>query len=188
MDFKAILDNYRLKLIRDLDTIEYAHVGVNWYANVNRQLAREFPHISILKSTAVFSLCSVRCHLSRNYVNAYNALRHDFSGLTYTKVMQSKIIGAALTPDNASYNDLRPYFGNGLKTLAFWDNLANPHTSTKTTIDVWMARYIGIPQESLTPKRYDALSEVTQKIASYYGLLPLHVQAIIWIKERGSAH
>jgi hypothetical protein len=79
--------------------------------------------------------------------------------------------------------------GNGLKTQAFFDNIAHPTTSQQVTVDrhahdVAVGKVYGKENRGLsTPKRYelfaDAFRDAAQDIGG--GILPSQVQAVTWI-------
>lgn len=75
------------------------------------------------------------------------------------------------------------------KVFCFWDNLMNPGTSRRVTIDrhawrVAFGRDIGpdvIGKASKTAGAYARASEAYTRVADRVGLLPLEVQAITWL-------
>ena len=55
------------------------------------------------------------------------------------------------------------------------------------TIDVWILRYFGQENETLTPKRYKALSDKISRIAIKHYIFPAELQAVLWSAARAQA-
>lgn len=75
------------------------------------------------------------------------------------------------------------------KVFCFWDNLMNPRTSRRVTVDrhawrVAFGRDLGpevINKASKTAGAYARASDAYSEVADSLGLLPLEVQAITWL-------
>jgi hypothetical protein len=76
----------------------------------------------------------------------------------------------------------------GKKVLAFWDNLAEPGTSTRVTLDSHMANIFGYqPYEVFQLKHvYESLEGAIADYAEYITMKPHQVQATLWVGLRGS--
>lgn len=81
--------------------------------------------------------------------------------------------------------NLEVFESSGEKTLCFRDNIVNPHTSQRVTIDRWAARIAYRSRFNtiiqLNTKNYRILEGRFRKSAEYLGFLPHQVQAITWV-------
>ena len=73
----------------------------------------------------------------------------------------------------------------GLKTSAFARNIAGD--TQAVTVDIWMCKAAGIKKDAPNKTEYREIQRACQLLAYEMGLQPATLQALIWIKIRGSA-
>jgi hypothetical protein len=72
----------------------------------------------------------------------------------------------------------------GEKRRAFYSNLVDPETSSAVTLDSWMARALGHPRDSFTPKQYARFAAVVTAAAESLDIRPHELQAAVWAMAR----
>ena len=74
----------------------------------------------------------------------------------------------------------------GQKTYNFaWNLFGDTHA---VTIDTWMLTAAGLEQDGVSSRlMYEELSRAVRRLAKRHGMQPAEMQALIWIKVRGSA-
>ena len=94
----------------------------------------------------------------------------------------------------ATEEEVKNIIGKGLKTLAFFENIYRPETSTAVTVDLWQVRWA--KKERIIPmsvgvqptiKQYRKIAERIQYRASKLGMMPHEYQAMTWVEIRGKA-
>ena len=72
---------------------------------------------------------------------------------------------------------------NGKKVVSFYHNIVYPKSSDRVTIDTHIINAVS-PGVYLTPKRYLCIEKSFQDVAKDQRMLPLEVQAIIWLDQK----
>lgn len=75
----------------------------------------------------------------------------------------------------------------GQKTYNFaWNLFGDTHA---VTIDTWMLSAANLEQDGVSSRlMYEELSRAVRRLAKRHGMQPAEMQALIWIKVRGSAN
>ena len=104
-------------------------------------------------------------------------LARDINGTATT--YPSNIVKAvdSLTSDGPLFG---PYAS---KVRSFYSNLREPLTSREVTIDRWILRILGLP-ENIKPKQYAWIAECFRLAADSLGVRPHVLQAGVWLAAR----
>jgi hypothetical protein len=79
---------------------------------------------------------------------------------------------------------------SGMKTTRFYRNIANPYKDQSVTVDRHAAKVVGFDPNvdgRLTVRRYEVIERAYKEAAKRIGeyILPMQVQAVAWIVQRG---
>ena len=164
-----------LALVEVASIAEIARAAT-WYSEA-QDIARELSiryNEPLDRVACVIAAFSPRTTWAKNVVNAQNFL----AGETVPTLTNNV---------NMARNGLRDGFTalKGRKTNAFAHNIAG--YSNYVTVDVWMIRAAGYNRLDANKGMYDLISDVVIDLASLYGITPMQMQALIWIRARGSA-
>jgi hypothetical protein len=157
--------------------------GMNWYADTQNEAAHmaSVTGLNLIQCAALLAHTSPKALWSKNRDAAWNiateAPEFDcdtselISGVMWGN--QRRAIKSLMVEDTLST------FG-GPKTRAFCLNISGD--MSEVTLDIWMARAIGIEQKLLDRKGlYGAIADVFRMVAADYGIAPAQLQAIVWV-------
>lgn len=164
--------------------------GVYWYINANK-LAHEIMPENPTAGAGIIAVLSPRLRWDKNV--AYARLAVNLMGYALDEITLSYIPALnhsrrkALAIVNGA--DVLDVIGNGPKTRAFFDNIANPFTSQEVTVDKHafdIANNIRTPYKGMviTNKTYATMAEAYQIAAEILGMMPMQLQAITWVAWR----
>jgi len=179
-----ILSVYNVATQRDITE------GMYWYLNANG-LAHEIMPDNPRAGAGIIAVLSPRLRWDKNVAYARLAVNLMGYGVdeivaSYIPVLKHSRRKALAIVHGAEVLDV---IGNGPKTRAFFDNIANPFTSTEVTVDKHafdIANNIRTPYKGMviTNKTYAAMAEAYQIAAGILGILPHQLQAITWVAWR----
>lgn len=130
--------------------------------------------LSLEQSASIISALSPRKSWSMNIAQAI-----DFAAGKPVATMRQQL----KTADKARQDGFAAL--NGLKTSAFARNIAGDTESV--TVDVWMCKAAGLQTHKPNKTQYREIERACQLLALEMGLQPATLQALIWIRIRGSA-
>jgi len=168
-------------------TREELDEGLVWYNHQHNQIAKiadeyQYP-LNVV--AGVTSVLSPRVAWSRNLTATRIVLNAVNEGKDFTdfvcdgmRINRYKAYMIACTWDVDEW--LR-----GPKVEAFYDNLCNPDTSERVTVDVWAYRIamnaVGQAVKTVSPKVHDAIEDAYIGAGIEFGIAPLKVQAVTWL-------
>lgn len=162
--------------------------GMYWYNEANA-LAWELDHVNPARAAAVISALSPRLRWDKNA--AYARLAYDLKGYSidevasYIPALGNSRTKALRMVNGEHWSDV---LGKGLKTNAFFDNILNPYTSTKVTIDKHAFDIVNGTRTGystvITDKNYRIAADLYATAANIVGIAPLQLQAITWVTWR----
>lgn len=164
--------------------------GMYWYVSANA-LAWELDFVDYRRAAGVIAALSPRLRWDKNV--AYARLAYSLKGYDVTPEILSYIptLNNSRTKALAMVNGERPenVLGNGLKTNAFYDNIARPYDSLAVTVDKHafdIANNLRTPYKGMviTDKVYRSMADAYAIAAREVGILPMQVQAITWVAWR----
>lgn len=172
----------------NLATDDETHAGLNWYAAANA-LAKNLD-FHFHRAAGVIAALSPRLRWDKNV--EYAKLAYSLKGyevtpelLSYIPVLNNSRIKAMAMVNGAEPADT---LGKGLKTNAFWDNIVNPYTSQRVTVDKHafdIANGVRTPYSTvIKDKDYREIEAAYVEAANLVGIAPLQMQAITWVTWR----
>lgn len=178
----------------DLLTPEHRATGRLWYVEA-RAFAVEVSQayeIDLDRVVGVIACLSVQNRWDINKRDAEALIRAHYEGEVMDEVsvatyssQKEKAITIILAPAGAKIADMiaTKY---GPKTRAFYDNILNPSTSYRVTIDRWILR--GLDLEAMSGgggnrmiKLYRELEEEFRRAALLEKMVPCELQAAMWV-------
>lgn len=159
--------------------------GMFWYSDANAFASNLDPD-SPVSAAAVIAALSPRLRWDKNL--AYAVLAYNLKGYDITPDILSYIptLNNSRKKALAIVNGGDPFaiLGKGPKTNAFFDNIANPFTSEKVTVDkhafdIAMGERTGY-STVITNKSYVMIANAYRDAAFDLGVLPHQLQAITW--------
>lgn len=183
--------NYVDNILSTLDraTDDDVTSGMYWYVSANA-LTWSLDHVSPVRAAGVIAALSPRLSWTKNM--EYAGIAYDLKGYGITPEILSYIptLNNSRTKALKMVNGAHPrdVLGNGPKTNAFFDNIANPYTSRRVTVDkhafdIAMNARTGY-NNVITNKMYAILENAYVEAAYVADLMPLQVQAITWVAWR----
>lgn len=195
------LDITRRKLQGWIKLLSARHIakGKTWYSDAHcfaEEVAKQYS-LPVEKVIGVLAVLSVsnRWDLNKRNCEAFCRAHHeglDLADIPCATYDSQKAKAIEILTGNALTADL---IGTKYapKTRAFYDNILNPGTSYRVTIDRWILRGLDLDQfGSRGGNRYVALyrglEELFRQAALKVGLRPCELQAAIWclIQETAS--
>lgn len=156
-----------------------------WYITIHRhcKVLSEMHKIPYWKVAGIISALSPNNKFKRNLLDAENLIKYgaNVKVCTYNENKEKALKILAAKNVSEVYEVFK-----GRKTLSFFDNIVNPR-SNRVTVDVWMIRVFNL-QGSLTPKRYGIIEKAIQDYAAKINVLPMELQAMLWVAQRGEAY
>jgi len=148
--------------------------GLSWYPTAH-EVAREASNV--ISGAGIIAALSPRLPWHRNIILARQCFDSPLNG---------GALGNSVRAANAIRNGAHPLdVLGGLKTRAFFDNIANPFTSRAVTVDVHAIRIAGITdRDSIGKGLYNEISAAYTDAAKYAGISPAEMQAITWVTYR----
>lgn len=149
--------------------------AAEWYTEA-QSIAREMAtrYNETLDSVAcVIAAFSPRTKWSQNLLNAERFLAGENVGALTNNISMA---GKGLHDGFAALK--------GRKTNSFAHNIAG--YLDYVTVDVWMIRAAGYDRNDANKGMYDLISSVVTDLANDAGIAPAQMQALIWIRIRGS--
>lgn len=168
--------------------------GLYWYTSANA-LAWELDHVFPTRAAGVIAALSPRLLWDKNveYARlAYNlkgydvdVIVNDTPGGNYLPTLNGSALKAMAMVNGAHPRDV---LGKGLKTNAFFDNILNPYTSKRVTVDKHAFDIANGERTGystiITDKWYRIVEAVYVEAAHVFGIAPLQAQAISWVTWR----
>lgn len=151
--------------------------------------------VPLIKVAAMMSVLSPNVSFVQNVksLEAYLETGGNCTVSTYSK-QKLKADDIYNSYDGITEDECKAIIGKGLKTLAFFENIYRPQTSTAVTVDLWQVRWAKneriIPKSAgvqPTPKQYKIISNRIQYRAKKLGMMPHEYQAMTWVEIRGKA-
>lgn len=173
------------ELSDDIDKID----GMSWYQRAQRYaagLARDY-QLSLSTVAGMISALSPATSWSRNQSNVETLLEDNtatFSGYPSSRLKALDILKGA-NPAKVLPQDK--------KTGYFWRNIVNPTHETDVTLDSWAVKIaVDMPDLSLssyskfvnTAPKYNVMANAYRIAADKIGILPLELQAVVWVAYR----
>lgn len=166
--------------------------GMYWYAEANR-IAHEISPDNPAIGAGVIAALSPRLRWEKNV--DYARLAFNLLGYDVDPVLLSYIpaLGNSRAKAMAMVNGADPIevLGKGPKTNAFFDNILNPFTSMRVTVDkhafcIAKGEWQGYKDHVVTNKEYVQIEADYVVAAQESGdeLLPMQLQAITWCTWR----
>lgn len=156
--------------------------GLRWYQEANLYLQEISNHFNLpISLTCALCAClSPNASWNQNVKDTYTLIRFKAAGrfkvTTYFRNKQ-KAKQIFKTKDTSLLS--------GRKVLPFFDNLLRPQESTEVTIDTHIVRCSvnnsNLEVSYIPPTHWNCIKETIEGIAKENNLLPLQVQAILWI-------
>jgi hypothetical protein len=157
-------------------TVAERRTARRWYGSAGRharQIARALD-VEHEIGAGIVAAFSVRTSWKQNVEHAHAYARGETPpGLRHRIVMADAVLTHGI-------DALR-----GAKTNAFARSIAGDQSAV--TVDVWIARAAGINPDRLTPRLYATVVADVTALAPIYGETPRDLQALIWMRARGSA-
>lgn len=162
--------------------------GLYWYHAANA-LAWELDHVSHHRGAGVIAALSPRLRWEKNV--DYARLAYNLKGYSINEVENYiPTLKNSRRKALAMVNGAHPktVMGNGLKTNAFYHNIAHPWDSNRVTVDkhafdIAMGERTGY-STVITDKNYRIIEKAYVEAAFVSGYAPLQVQAIAWVRWR----
>lgn len=151
--------------------------AATWYAEA-QGIAREMALTSgytLEQCASVIASFSPRCPWDRNVFLA-------------TEFINGNKVATLTNNIKMATNSISKGFDalNGCKTNSFARNIAGDLNAV--TIDVWMVRAAGMnPKKTPNKTEYTMLSNAVIELATEFGIAPAQMQALLWVRVRGSA-
>lgn len=162
--------------------------GMYWYNEANA-LAWELDHVMPRRAAGVIAALSPRLRWDKNAL--YARLAYDLKGYdinevsNYIPALGNSRIKALKMVNGAMPEDV---LGKGLKTNAFYDNILNPLTSERVTVDKHAFNIANGERTgydvTITDKVYREIESAYVSAAHIAGIAPLQMQAITWVAWR----
>ena len=162
--------------------------GLNWYGDARIEAER----ISIVSGKPFITVCAVIAALSpmtpweKNQVDAYEMCcgntQHIYTTFGANVSKAKRLLN--MVDYSAIVDEL-----NGLKTVAFFDNIFNEE-SEHITIDSHMLsiafgkKLSKVERPSMTSYKYHTISDGIKRLADQNNLRPYELQAILWVTWR----
>mgnify|MGYP006188809695 CR=1 FL=1 len=172
------------------DTATTADVqsGMYWYNEANA-LAWELDPFKPWQSAAVIAALSPRLRWDKNAAYArlaYSLKGYDISEVeNYIPALGNSRVKALKMVNGMHWTDA---LGKGLKTNAFMDNILNPLTSNRVTVDKHAFNIANGERTgydiTITDKVYREIEPAYVEAARIAGIAPLQMQAITWVAWR----
>lgn len=166
---------------------DYLKQGRRWYDFVN-QWCWHVAHthdISLHKVAGIVSALSPRNRWDWNLSDAIELIENRDKAKVHTTIVNKKKALAILEG-----KDIEATL-NGLKTVNFYRCIVNPKDHTSVCVDIWMWRAAfadsTLKSKSIHPKEYARIQDAVQAVAAKHTMLPLELQAIVWIVIRDLA-
>ena len=156
--------------------------GMGWYMQANQfasQLSGLFG-IDVRQVAAVVAVLSPRNRWSQNQTDTIDMLEHGECGALALGVGRAEWLIGGTDPDKIL---------GGRKVRSFFGNIADPTSNMDVTLDGWMITILGLPHVKYIERRgvYDAIADAFRQRAAYLGIMPMQLQAALWIHGRGSS-
>lgn len=179
---------------RILELLEYANTeeiedGKTWYKRANKfaEAAAVCFKTNLHKAAGIIAALSPACSWERNMIDATRILEHGSKAKVSTyKANKRKAL--AILYDKGSPAD----FLGDAKVAAFYENIVNPTSADRVTIDRHAIRiainWFMTAEEAIyyanTPKKYERIEAAYKVAAEAAGLQPSQLQAITWLTYR----
>ena len=173
------------------------NMSKRWYYEVNdycTKLSEQY-NVPLMKVAGMMSVLSPNVSFVQNIksLEAFLETGGNCTVSTYSK-QKVKADNIYALSDDATEEEVKAIIGKGLKTLAFFENIYRPHTSTSVTVDLWMVRWAKnmriIPKSAgvqPTVKQYRKIEASIVRRAKKAGMMPHEFQAVAWVEIRGAA-
>lgn len=177
-----------MQAVYDMATADELIEGMGWYYMahvVSVDLVTQF-NVTRQQAAGVLAALSPRNKWTNNVANAYTVLGAVAQGMkpedykvstTNTNKLKAHAIAAGADPLLVL---------GGQKVLSFYDNILEPHKSTKVTIDSWQMRLAGFSHDVPSLREYKLVEEALQDMAHDLALKPMQLQAVLWVTYRNA--
>src|SRR5215831_6362179 len=116
-------------------------------------------------------------------LNAYNEYLHTGEISSFGTSFQKEWANKIMAGEDWGGRKTNRFYGNLLETVDP-EKYAKTFPGGEVTNDIWMARLFGLKSDVPTPKEYDAMTKMVQRIADQLGWEPKQVQAAMWIAKK----
>ena len=162
----------------------------DWYARARlwcEHRARMYG-LEVRTVAGVISALSPRNKWERNLVDADQLLYAVFNGYSASWVVSSTFMKNVLKAYDIALYQMPELVGNGLKTQAFIDCIADPSCDA-VVVDVWSHRVVigdlNAKARGLSTHEYEECSQAYRLAGKEDNLRPMQVQAVTWCAARG---
>jgi hypothetical protein len=160
-----------------------------WYMRAHKwcEQRAQMYNLDVRTVAAVISALSPRNKWERNLVDADQVLYAVFNGYSVAWVKSGTFMQNRLKAyDIAAYND-PSLVGNGMKTKAFINCIADPKCDD-VVVDVWAMRVLTGDLEwkarGLSESEYDECAQAYRDAGKEVQLIPSEIQAVTWCAVR----
>lgn len=177
-----------IKLFHSVDE-SVKNEGINWYKEANQfcaQVSKKYD-VPLNKVCAIMSALSPATNYEQNkkdtenFIKLQKKLIRKYKCTTYGQnVNKAKLI-------YLSDSDPIEFFSmkTGAKTYNFYLNILNPNCDKSVTIDRHAYKIAtGKPYSGLTKVNYEKIAQKYINAAKKLNLLPLELQAVLWVDYR----
>lgn len=162
--------------------------GLYWYTAANA-LAWELDHVFPARAAGVIAALSPRLRWDKNVAYAriaYNLKGYDIDEVeNYIPTLKTSRRKALAMVNGAYPTDV---LGKGLKTNAFFDNIAKPFTSRRVTVDKHAFDIANGERTGystvITDKAYRIVENAYVEASYAFDIAPIQAQAISWVTWR----
>lgn len=186
---KAIIKK-RLKAYYDLASPQALSDGKNWYQSAHdfAQALSDQYDISLLQVCGILSALSpgVQWDVNKRQTeslikaNYYNTALSDVAISTYSKQREKAEMFVIHRP--VTIEQILEILGKeSPKTKAFFWNIYQFYNPDFVTIDRWIMRVIGLPDERARRKLYKTIEAIIINLSIELNLLSNQLQAIVWL-------
>lgn len=171
-------------------------ISQRWYYEVHDhcKMLSDKHGVPLVKVAAIMSVLSPNVSFVQN-VKSLEAFLETGGNCTVSTYSKQKVKADNIYAlDNPTEDDVKVYIGEGLKTLAFFENIYRPQTSMAVTVDLWQVRWAKqkrlVPAKSgvqPTVKNYRIIADSIRRRAKRAGMMPHEYQAMTWVEIRGKA-
>lgn len=166
----------RLRKYTEEVTPAEVEAATRWYADA-QGVALEMAHVqgvSLEQAASILSAYSPRVSWTRNVMLGIAHAHGDYLPCLGNSAK------AAFRAQEEGFAALK-----GPKTNAFARAIAGD--TDAVVVDVWICRALGLDPNKLTPRQYKNAAAAMRTVAKRHGLTASTMQALIWIRVRGSA-
>lgn len=164
--------------------------GSEWYSNAHNfavELSEQYD-TPLLCVCGILSALSPGVQWDSNKKQAENLIKAKYFGtelsdvaISTYKVQRKKAETMIQYPEMSLGSIVISLGEESPKTKAFFWNIYQPESAGHVTIDRWVMRVIGLPNERGRRKLYKTVEGIFYKTSGKLGLLPNQLQAIVWL-------